>query len=563
MSRFASRVLKSAIHLVSSLQPGRLASLAGLLLTAGAAAGAERHNILLIVADDFSTDGLRLYNTNAVSFPPMPAVERLAKSGLTFRNAYAYPTCSPARCTLLTGRYGFRTGIGYALSNPLGPSLSSNEFTIPKALNAAGSPLQHGMVGKWHLSFGSEDPNTLGGFSHFSGGILGELKSYTNWPSKYSNGVEITSSWMAEPVRHRIYTNYATTDNLKDATNWIQLQGSQPWFLWLAFNACHEPFHLPPAGMHGYTNLSGAQTNIDANPRPYYEAMAQSLDTSISNLLAFLGPQTSNTTIVFLGDNGTPPSVIQAPYATNQCKGTLYEGGIRIPLIISGPKVAGLNRSTDALVSTVDLYATLLELAGVNLAATLPTNLVFDSQSLMPLITNLNPVVQDRFILAENFDSTIPDSRAGRTVRNTRYKLILFNNGVQEMYDLSSDPYEHTNLLARMLTLPEQDQYRILAAKLNEWQLLPAPVVTNFVQLSDRFAVTASHASNLRCWLTRSENPAYPVWTTLTNVAAFTGDTSTRIADTNPPAGSAFYRFALRTVQASTNTPLKDWKDTD
>ena len=117
------------------------------------------NNVLFIVADDFATDGLRLYNTNAAAhFPPMPTVECLASNGLLFRNAYGYPTCSPSRCTILSGRYGFRTGIGYALANPAGPSLSASEFTIPDALNAAGVMTNdNAQIGKWHLSFGVPD----------------------------------------------------------------------------------------------------------------------------------------------------------------------------------------------------------------------------------------------------------------------------------------------------------------------------------------------------------------------------------------------------------------------
>ena len=513
---------------------------------------------------DFSTDGLRLYNTNQVTFPPMPTVDRLAQSGVTFRNAYAYPTCSPTRCSILTGRYGFRTGIGYALANPAGPHLGANEFTIPKAMTAANPNLRHGLVGKWHLSFKAPDPNTLGGFSDFSGGILGELSAYNDWPKKVTNGVEITSGFAPNPVPHRSYTNYATTDNLKDATNWISAQGTNSWFLWLAFNACHEPFHLPPTNLalHSYAYLSGAQSDINTNGRPYYEAMAQSLDTCVSNLLDFLGPQTNLTTVIFMGDNGTPKSVIQLPYTTNQCKGTLYEGGIRVPLIIAGPKVKGANRSTDAVVSTVDLYATILELAGINLAATLPTDLVFDSQSFLPILTDTNYVPPEHYVLAENFNANLPDELAGRAVRNRQFKLILFNNGVQEMYDLLSDPYEHSNLLSGWLTLPQQTNYVALINKLGEWQVLPSPVVTAYAKQSDRFAVTATHSSGASCWLVRNDQLDYPVWTALTNVNTVRlSSTTTRIADTNMPAPSAFYRFALRPVQASTNasTGWKDW----
>ena len=518
---------------------------------------AQRHNILLIIADDFATDGLRLYNTNAsASLPPMPTVERLAHSGVSFRNAYSYPTCSPSRSPMLTARYRFRTGIGYALANPLGPTLQADEFTLPKALSSAAPNLRHGMVGKWHLSFHAPDPNTLGGFDWFSGGILGELKAYDDWPQKVTNGVTLGNILQG-------YTNYATTDNLNDATNWISAQGTNSWFLWLAFNACHEPLHLPPAGLHAYTNLSGAQTNIDAHPRPYYEAMAQSLDTSVSNVLAFLGPQTNQTTVIFLGDNGTPSKNIQPPYSTNQCKGTLYEGGIRVPLIVAGPKVASPNRWSEAVVSTVDLYATILELASVNLIATLPTNLVFDSQSFLPVITNATYLPPERFILAENFNATIPDEVAGRAARNTRYKLIQFNTGVHEMYDLATDPYEGTNLLDGTLTSVQQTNYVALTAQLSTWNPTPQPQVQSYRLQENRFGVTATHADNVRCWLWRSTDLHYPVWTVLTNAASVTlSGTNTILADTNLPPEGAFYRVTGIAADASTNF-VGVWKTWD
>lgn len=512
---------------------------------------AQTNNILFIVADDFATDGLRFYNTNsAAHFPPMPTLERLAINGLVFRNAYGYPTCSPTRCSILTGRYGFRTGIGYALANPAGPSLSASEFTLPDALKAAGVMTNdNALIGKWHLSFDASDPNTLGGFSFFSGGILGELKAYDNWPRKVINGATLG---LVTP-----YTNYATTDNLRDATNWIGGRGTNAWFLWLAFNAAHEPLHLPPTNLHSYTSLSGTASDIQTNSRPYYEALAESLDTTVSNLLAFLGPATNRTTIIFLGDNGTPSKNIQPPYATNQGKGTLYEGGIRVPLIISGAGVASPGRATDALVATVDLFPTMLELAGVNLASTLPANLVLDGQSLLPIITNAAYRPPERCVLSENFGFTVPDRIAGRAVRNGQFKLILFNNGAQEMYDLPADPYEHTNLLAGHLNAAQQTNYVALINKLYEWETLPAPVVTDFTLVSNRFAVTANRASDARCWLWRNTVLDYPVWTVLTNVNTVNlSSTSVRIADTNLLPTGGFYRVTLRAVQASTNTAL-------
>lgn len=511
------------------------------------------NNVLLIIADDLGTDSFRSYNTNAqASFPYMPTIDRLARDGVTFRNAYGQPTCSPTRCTILTGRYGFRTGIGYALASTFGPSLGASEYTLPEALTNAIPGLPHAMVGKWHLSFDENDPNTLGGFSHFSGGILGELGAYDDWPRKVINGAVL-----------RNYTSYATTDNLKDATNWISAQGTSPWFLWLAFNACHEPLHLPPANLHTNTSLTGDDADIQARPRAYYEAISQSLDITISNLLAFLGPRTNNTTIIFMGDNGTPYRNIQPPYTTNQAKGTLFEGGIRIPLIVSGAGVTPKNSYNDTLVSTVDLYPTILELLGVKLSS-LPASQVLDGQSFSPLLAGATDD-RERYVLAENFGNSVPSTRAGRAIRNSRYKLIQLDDGAQYFYDLPSDPFEHTNLLSGELNQAEQEQYSALIRKLADWQAFPPPSVTGFELWTNRFAVDTEHGTNARTWLCVNSRLDYPVWNVVTNaVAVTTSTTSTRFVDPNEPArsGPRFYRVGLRPVSASTNAAA-GWKDWD
>ncbi len=300
-----------------------------------------------------------------------------------------------------------------------------------------------------------------------------------------------------------------------------------------------------------------------AHQRPFSTDDAYRALDSMARLLTFLGPQTNQTTIIFLGDNGTPSKNIQPPYSTNQCKGTLYEGGIRVPLIVAGPKVTSPNRWTDALVSTVDLYATILELAGVNLTSTLPTNLLFDSHSFLPVITNAAYPPSERFLLAENFNATIPDEVAGQAVRNARFKLIQFNTGVQEMYDLATDPYEGTNLLAGILGSVQQSNYLALSAQLKAWNPTPQPEIQSYRLQENRFGVTVSHAESVRCWLWRSTNLGYPVWTMLTNAVTVTlSSTNTILADTNLPASGAFYRVTGIPSDSSTNF-VGIWKPWD
>src|SRR6185369_15033160 len=97
-------------------------------------------------------------------------------------------------------------------------------------------------------------------------------------------------------------------------------QGTNNWFLWLAFNAPHDPFHKPPNDLHSYHDLSASSTAVAQNPRPYYEAMAEAMDTEFGRLLKTI--DRSNTVIIFVGDNGTPPEVVQPPFVAARAKGS-------------------------------------------------------------------------------------------------------------------------------------------------------------------------------------------------------------------------------------------------
>src|SRR6185503_3037006 len=186
--------------------------------------------------------------------------------------------------------------------------LSASEFTLPEAFAAnAALGYQVAQFGKWHLNNLPASPNNIGGWPHFAGSLVGALANYTNW-TKNVNGTSTPN-----------YTAYATSDVVDDAIAWIQTQGSRPWFAWVAFNAPHAPLHKPPNALcPHYTTLSGTQMDINRNPRSYFEAMVEAMDTEIGRLLAAVNR--TNTHIIFIGDNGTANQVIQPPYSTMKAK---------------------------------------------------------------------------------------------------------------------------------------------------------------------------------------------------------------------------------------------------
>ena len=448
---------------------------------------AQQRNVLLIIADDFGTDSHSLYNSSpGAVLPPTPNINALKTTGVQFRNAYAQPTCSPTRASILTGRQPFRHGVTTAVTANDG-QLMASEFTLPRAFAANGGlgySLAH--FGKWHVTVGqniANDPANIAGWPHYAGCLTGSLVggsggtgTYTAW-TKTINGVTGTANGT---------TTYATTDVTNDALAWIGARGSNPWFAWVAYNAPHTPFHKPPNDLHTYDTTIGNWAtlpinNTAANQRTHHNAAVQAMDTEIGRLLAGMSPAVrANTWIIFVGDNGTTNQVIQTPFSNGHSKDSLYEGGVRVPLLISGPGVVAPNRESTALVHAVDLYSTILEMTGINVTTTQPAVKPIDSRSLMPLL--LNQSEPARAAYAEESGAAIAAADSGRTVRMGDFKLIRFNDNTERLHQISTDPDEQTNLLATTLNSTAQAAYDQLNAQLATYvspaNVLNAPVET-------------------------------------------------------------------------------------
>ncbi|MBE2287402.1 MAG: sulfatase-like hydrolase/transferase [Prosthecobacter sp.] len=416
-------------------------SLFCLLLTTCAVL-AQPSNILVIIADDLGADSFPLTATGGTQ-APMPNLTALKNSGVLFTNAHAQPTCSPTRATMLTGRHPFRTGIGAQLTGATSPQLSTSEFTLPEAFAAnPGLGYSLAMFGKWHLNSGAgtnDTPRTVGGWPHFAGTIIGALPDYSAW-TKITNNVSAAT------------TTYATTDTANDVIAFIQAQPSgTPWFAWAAFNAPHAPLHVPPANLHSY--------GTPATNRGMYEAMCEAFDTEVGRILAVVN--LTDTHVIFIGDNGTPSNVIQAPYNAAHSKETIYQGGTRVPLIIAGPSVVSPNRDSSVPVHAVDLYSTILELAGISVAATQPATNALDSRSLTPILQNSSE--SRRMVMSQMFSAELATSVSGRVITDAAgYTLLQFDDGHEELFHVPTDANQGTNLLGTNVTNAQQTAYAAL-----------------------------------------------------------------------------------------------------
>ncbi len=410
-------------------------------------------NVILIIADDLSPDYFGFYENHADTVNA-PNIRSLLSKGVRFTNGMSNPVCSATRSGILTGRYSFRTGVGGIVGGAGGSNqLDTSEITIPRLLNIYNPNIATADIGKWHLHQPSPPSSLLNplvlGYDHFEGPFIGQLPSFYNW-TKYTNGVTST------------VTNYATSENVNNAVSWLKAQNSNPFFLWLAFNAPHEPLHLPPSGFYSDTTLSGTTFDINANPKKYFKADLEALDHEIGRLFDSLQVlnRLDSTDFIFIGDNGNTQRTAQIA-DTSRAKGTIYQYGVHVPFIISGPSVVNPGRVSDALINTADIFATVIELFGdTTWQSKIPINKPVDSKSILPIIKNQSTQVRP-WSFCEIFKLT-HDSAEGKGMRNMNYKLLNFDYGHQEFYNLAIDSLETNDLLTGTLSATDIVNYNYL-----------------------------------------------------------------------------------------------------
>lgn len=393
-----------------------------------------RPNILLIIADDMGIDSSAQYDVSADP-PNTPVLDSLAATGIVFDEAWATPACTTTRGTLISGLHGVHSGVDFVPA-----VLSPTIRTLHTHLGEHAPDYATAIVGKWHLGGRSPDLNApmAAGVGYYAGTIAGVIDDYFDW--------SLTTGGEEEPQ-----TAYHTTAMTDLAIDWIEDQEG-PWFMWLAYVAPHIPFHAPPDSLHERT-LIDTPADIRNNRRQYYLAAIEAMDHEIGRLLETLSSEErENTLIVFLGDNGTPALAVDASvFDMTQAKNTLYEGGVRVPLVISGAGVSREGVRDAALVHTVDLFPTLLQILG------LPASGVsLDGESFAEVL-----VREDAGTREFNYTEFVSETVTGWAVRDEQYKLIHFEDGSEELYDLSVDLAERTDLMGDAAL---QDRVDALAA---------------------------------------------------------------------------------------------------
>lgn len=394
-------------------------------------------NILLIIADDMGKDATSGFSEGSIK-PNTPNLDQIASEGIRFSNFWSNPTCSPTRAAILTGKYGYRTGVKWA-----NDALPASETTLHRYISeGTGSAYSTALIGKWHLSEEGTAANPEDfGIGYYAGLSRGEVQDYYQWQ-------------LTEDGAGSLQTEYVSKVFTDLAIDWVARQ-SAPWLLWLAYTAPHTPFHIPPETMHTQGDLPEYSTGTD--PTPYYMAAIEAMDFQIGRLLNSLPEEVAeNTVIIFLADNGTPAQVVQAPYSETKAKGSLYQGGINVPLFISGKGIDRKAGEDQSLICSADLFATIANLAGMEVAVH------HDSQSFSPVLSGHSG--------SRSFQYAEMDNGAENTwaISNGQYKLIVKANGEEELFHLAADPYESHNLLTGTLTTAETEAKNLLENALSE-----------------------------------------------------------------------------------------------
>ncbi len=341
--------------------------LPSLVLTCSVSAQ-DRPNIVVILADDL---GYGDVGFNGVKDIPTPNIDAVAANGVLCTNAYVTePFCAPSRAALLTGRYqqryGFNAGPDEDNHNPL-QGLPLSESTLPQLLKPAG--YVSGAFGKWHLGFQSPDLYPLQrGFDEFVGFLYGK----SNY---YNVNLLRGNTRFFEP-------DYLTDVLTREAVSFINNHAAQPFFLYLAYNAVHDPYDVPP------DKYIQRVSYITDPARKIYAAMVVAMDDGVGQVVQAL--QTNgildNTLIVFLSDNGAPTSNFGATDVSNAplrgYKLDMLEGGIRVPFAVQWPARLPAGVVLQDLVSSLDIFPTVAAAAGLSL----PTDRVHDGLDITPYL---------------------------------------------------------------------------------------------------------------------------------------------------------------------------------
>lgn len=434
------------------------------LLALAGLARAEKPNFLIILADDLGYQDVGFTGSKEIFTPRLDA---LAAGGVVVENGYVtHPYCGPSRAGLLTGRYQARFGMEINFTySPYDQhsGLPRDEKTFGDRLQSAG--YRTGLIGKWHLGASEPHHPNQRGFDYFYGFLSGGHSYFpqnvtTYFPLQLPDGRPHYSanegSFLPLTRNNQAaeFDEYLTTALSRDAAKFVK-ESDKPFCLYLAYNAPHAPYQAPKETIAKYEHIQGKNRRI-------YAAMIDEMDRGIGMVVDALKEtgKFENTVIFFLSDNGgvrvekgKEPIANNAPFKSG--KGSMHEGGSHVPFLVHWSAGIPEGQSFDGLVSSLDIAATAVALAGGDTSGH-----ALEGVNLVPYLTGDQRGTPHDALYWRRVNG------AGWAVRTPTGKYLSekHDTGIAKLYDMASDPYESVDLMGRAPELQAE-----LAALWNAW----------------------------------------------------------------------------------------------
>ncbi|ELR98093.1 arylsulfatase [Gloeocapsa sp. PCC 73106] len=426
----------------------------------------NKPNIIVILADDLGWNDVGFHGSEIKT----PNLDKLAASGVRLERFYVKSVCTPTRAAFLTGRHPFRYGMSTGVIKPWDKvGLPLEEKTIAETLKEAG--YYTAILGKWHLGHYQESfLPTSRGFDYHYGHYLGGIDYFT-----HNDDFLGALDWHRNRI-HLKEEGYATDLIGQEAVKLINNHNyeQQPLFLYIAFNAPHTPLHAKTEDIEDYLT-------IDDEKRRVFAAQVQSMDEAIGKIIQSLENQQvcDNTFVFFVSDNGG--SVMRANRGDNRPlrggKNSLYEGGVRVPAIVSYPPKLSANQEINQIFSIVDLYPTLAKLAGVESV---------EGKQLDGLDIFAKHSRRDELLIQYR-------SSTSAAIIKDNYKLVLNGGygespyyGTVELFNLKTDPLETHNLA---YVEPEKVKEITTLLERYEQEAQPSIIEGSYVEIPEDFIV--------------------------------------------------------------------------
>lgn len=397
----------------------------------------ERPNIIIILTDDM---GYADVGFNGCTDIPTPNIDRIAKSGVVFTNAYvSYAVCAPSRAGLITGRYQDRFGFSRnPLYRPFDPAigLSLNEQTMPELLQQAGYNTMG--IGKWHLGAHEQFRPWKRGFKEFFG-FLGGGHRY--FPDEYIIANQDSAKNEEQSYRTKLIRNqqvveesaYLTDALSREAVSYIERNKQQPFFLYLAYNAPHAPLQATEKYLSRFNHIQNPK-------RKTYAAMVSAVDDGVGTILNKLQELNiaNNTIVIFLSDNGGPENDNGSDNGLLRGgKGSMFEGGIRVPFAIQWPQHIKANSTYQRSIISLDIFATV----AANVSGIKTSKNKLDGVDLLPYLMGTKKGSPHEYLFWRNYDQ-----KNYAVVHQSGLKEVILKDSSFNLYNLKNDIGEQTNV---------------------------------------------------------------------------------------------------------------------